>query len=98
MGTWNVLILGDDDRVPVLSRSLKDWGWTQWLFERSRAWDLVRLWWDPITTTGQWSGPPEVKLRGVGVGISNQMSERLRQVTQVDERIFHIRLEQNMGS
>ena len=40
-----------------------------------------------------WSGSPDLRQRGFDVAISARLSECVRQVTPVDERILHLRLE-----
>ena len=45
------------------------------------------------TFSYHWSGPPGDRWIAVGVAISARLSECVRHVTPVDERILHIRFE-----
>ena len=99
VGTWNVLTLGDDgqmaDRLPVLSHELKRLG-----VDIAALSEVKRLGSGSAVAGAysyHWSGPPNARQRGVGVAISTRLSECVRQVTPVDDRILHIRLEHTCG-
>ena len=95
-----MLTLGYDsqmaDRLPVLSHELKRLG-----VDIAALSEVKRLGSGSAVAGAysyHWSGPPNARLRGVGVAISTRLSECVRQVTLVDEKILHIKLEHCGGS
>ena len=96
MGSWNILSLSMDDRLPLLSRELS----------RLRV-DIVGLSETRRPGSGEtssegytyyWSGMSNgARLRGVAIGISSRLQPSVVEVTPVDERILRMRLKHTMG-
>ena len=95
VGAWNVLTLGDDDRLPILSRELERLGVDIAALSEVRRLDSGSA--VAGAYSYHWSGRTDVRLGGVAVAISSRLSECVRQVTAVDERILHVRLEHTCG-
>ena len=96
MGTWNILSLSDDHRLPCLSDELR----------RLRV-DIVGL--SEVRRPGSgevssggytyyWSGRGDgAHLGGVAVGISSRLQPSVIGVTPVDERVMLVRLKHTLG-
>ncbi|KAG0728675.1 Craniofacial development protein 2 [Chionoecetes opilio] len=96
VGSWNVLILSDDRRLPLLSSKLSrlmvD---IVGLFETRRPGSAE-------TSSGgytyYWSGMSNGhRDRGVAIGISSKLQLSVVEVTPVDERIKRVRMKHTLG-
>ena len=96
MGTWNVLTLSDDDRLPVLSAELSRLG-----VEVAALSEVRRPGSGSISEGGYtfyWSGSPGgERCRGVAVAVSNRLAASIVRVAAVDERIMVARLRHTVG-
>ncbi|KAG0723422.1 Transposon TX1 uncharacterized protein [Chionoecetes opilio] len=96
VGSWNVLSLSDDHRLPLLSGELS----------RLRV-DIVGLSETRRPGSGEtssggytyyWSGMSNGhRERGVAIGISSKLQPSVVEVTPVDERIMRVRLKHTLG-
>ncbi|MEL6802745.1 MAG: reverse transcriptase domain-containing protein, partial [Bacteroidota bacterium] len=96
VGSWNVLSLSDDHRLPYLSSELR----------RLRV-DIVGLSETRRPGRGEissggysyyWSGMEDgSRLRGVAVGISSRLQPFVVEVTPVDERMMRVRMKHTLG-
>ena len=96
MGSWNILSLSDDHRLPHLSDELS----------RMKV-DIVGLSETRRPGSGEisskgytyyWSGMSnDHRLRGVAIGISRRLQPSVVEVTPVDERIMRVRLKHTLG-
>ena len=96
VGSWNILSLSEDQRLPFLSSELR----------RLRM-DIVGLSETRRPGNGEissggytyyWSGMSNgTRLRGVAIGISSRLQPLVVEVTPVDERIMRVRLKHTMG-
>ncbi|KAG0725429.1 Craniofacial development protein 2 [Chionoecetes opilio] len=96
VGSWNVLSLSDDHRLPLLSGELS----------RLRV-DIVGLSETRRPGSGEtssggytyyWSGMSNGhRVRGVAIGISNKLQPSVIEVTPVDEHIMRVRMKHTLG-
>ena len=91
VGSWNVLSLSEDHRLPHLSDELS----------RLRV-DMVGLSGSGETNskgfTYYWSGMSNIHhVKRVAIGISSRLKTSVVEVTQVDERIMRLRLKHSLG-
>ncbi|MFV0264599.1 MAG: endonuclease/exonuclease/phosphatase family protein, partial [Kluyvera sp.] len=96
VGSWNVLSLSEDHRLPCLSDELR----------RLKV-DIVGLSETRRPGNGEissmgytyyWSGMSNgARLRGVAIGISSKLQPFVVEVTPVDERIMRVRLKHTLG-
>ncbi|KAG0728289.1 Craniofacial development protein 2 [Chionoecetes opilio] len=96
VGSWNVLSLSDDHRLPLLSGELS----------RLRV-DIVGLSETRRPGSGEtssegytyyWSGMSNGhRVRGVAIGISSKLQPSVVDVTPVDERIMRVRMKHTLG-
>ncbi|KAG0730164.1 Craniofacial development protein 2 [Chionoecetes opilio] len=96
VGSWNVLSLSDDHRLPLLSGELS----------RLRV-DIVGLSETRRPGSGEtssggytyyWSGMSNGhRVRGVAIGVSSKLQPSVVEVTPVDERIMRVRMKHTLG-
>ncbi len=96
VGSWNILSLSQDERLPVLSGELKRLG------IGVAALSEVRRPGSGETSSGgytyYWSGCSNgSRTRGVAVAISDRFLSSVIKVTPVDERIMLVRLKHSLG-
>ena len=96
VGTWNVLTLSDDNRLPVLSAELSRLG-----VEVAALSEVRRPGSGSISEGGYtfyWSGSPGgERCRGVAVAVSTRLAASIVRVAAVDERIMVARLRHTLG-
>ena len=96
VGTWNILSLSDDSRLPFLSAEL-----SRLRVDVAGLSEVRRPGNGEISSGGYtyyWSGMANgTHLRGVGIAISSRLSSAVVEVTTVDERIMRVRLRHTLG-
>ena len=96
VGTWNVLSLSKDDRLPLLSRELGRLG-----VGIAALSEVRRPGHGEISSNGYtyyWSGCDNgAHLRGVAVAIAARLVSSVDRVTPIDERIMLVRLKHSLG-
>ena len=96
VGTWNILSLSEDHRLPLLSGELRR------LRVDIAGLSEVRRPGNGETSSGgytyYWSGMSDgTHLRGVAVAISSRLQSSVVEVAPVDERIMRVRLKHTLG-
>ena len=96
MGTWNILSLAEDRRLPILSAELR-----KLRVDIAGLSEVRRPGNGEIRSEGYtyyWSGMANgTHLRGVAVAISDRLSAAVVGITTVDERIMCVRMKHTLG-
>ena len=96
VGTWNVLTLADDSRLPLMSDELGRLG-----IGIAALSEVRRPGTGTVSVGGYtyyWSGcAGGQRQRGVAVAVSGKLSSSVVKVTPVDERIMAVRLRHSLG-
>ena len=96
VGTWNILSLSEDCRLPFLSAELSKLG-----VDVAGLSEVRRPGSGEISSGGYtyyWSGMANgARLRGVAIAISDRLSSAVVEVTAVDERIMRVRMRHTLG-
>ena len=96
VGSWNILSLSQDDRLPLLSGELKKLG-----IGIAALSEVRRPGSGEISSEGYtyyWSGCENGhRIRGVAVAVADRFLSSVTKVTPIDERIMLVRLKHSLG-